>query len=311
MNIEERLATLERKNRRLQQGLALLLPLAVAWPLLSAVSPHASREDVVSVRAADGSELRLEARKDQGLGLFLLDKEGKVRASMTLDGDMASVRVSDKKQSTAASLEAGAVGAALGLRQGEAWRMRDEVMNGVPSSSLYDNGGVERIRSGLFKDEPVISLRDPEGKDRAWMVVERGPHASVAVRGAGRSEVALHARANDPCGLGLRSADGKMKVGLIGDDSYGQAFFYGPDERARIVVEARDSRQAIEAIDGKNIKRLELGVVDGSSRFVQRNRANEIFEDRSEGPAEKVQKQGEETAPPTEGGAVEPGGRKG
>ncbi|HMQ21871.1 MAG TPA: hypothetical protein PKE00_05235, partial [Planctomycetota bacterium] len=65
------------------------------------------------------------------------------------------------------------------------------------------------------------------------------------------------------------------------------------------------------AIDGKNIKRLELGVVDGSSRFVQRNRANEIFEDRSEGPAEKVQKQGEETAPPTEGGAVEPGGRKG
>ncbi|MCA8968532.1 MAG: hypothetical protein KDC95_02065 [Planctomycetes bacterium] len=305
MNLEHRIERLERANGRLRRVVALLVVLSVSWPLLSAISARTTRDDVVRIAGPDGSEVRLEHRAGEGLGLFLVGKTGEIRGRLALVGEQPRLEIGGPKDKANVAVETTDKGAAIGIRQGDAWRVRHEVMGGVPRSSLFDGAEVERVRIGIFKDEPVVTLRDGEGKDRAWMVVERGPHASVAVRGSGRSEVALHARANDPCGIGLRSANGKMKVGIVGDDAYGQMFVYGPDEMSRVVTEAREGRQVIEVVDSKNRKRAILGVEDDRARTVLQDRSGAVFEDRSEGPSEAVRKDGETDAPPTGSGSAE------
>lgn len=278
--LEERIVRLERRNARLQTLFAATLLFAVTWPLLAAhqgeTSPSATTDSVV-IQGPNESELRLENRGKEGLGLFLMQK-GKVRASLALHGDDVRVALADAKGKTSVVHEATKEDVRTGVKKGDAWQIRDELRGGkVPIRSFFDSAGVERLRQGLLKNEPVVVLRDREGKDRAWMVVEQGPHASIVVRGSDKAEAALHARPGAQCGFGLRSEDGKMKVGIIGDNREAQVFVYAPDENHRVSLFADAARQSVESIDAGGITRAQMGVVDGKARAQRRDAKGQVL----------------------------------
>ena len=282
--IERRLRALEAQNRRQRHIIHGLVLAACSLPLLAAIQGQQATpaNDALCIRASDGSEVRIEERKGQGFGIFLLDKQGKLRGRLTLDKDTSLLSLTDSEGQAAAVLEAGASGAASGIRQNAAWRIKDELRGKVPLRSFFDGQGIERLRSGLLKDEPVVTLRDTKGIDRAWMMVEKGPHAAIVVRGDGSAEAALHARLGTNIGFGLRSPNGKQKAGILADDKNCQAFFYAPDESQRIEINAQKGRLSVEAIDEQGQARMQLGVLNNRSRLVQRKRDGKILEEHSE-----------------------------
>lgn len=285
MNLEHRLSDLERQNRILRRAFAFVVLAFCMWPLLSAMqgdAPAPSARDAIRVAGPNGTELRIENRADDGFGVFLIDKSGAVRGRLVLDGDTATMRLANKAGEKDAILEAGAESVSIGIRKDGKWRMRDELRGKVPLTTITDDADVDRLRIGVLKNEPVVSLRDREGVDRAWMVVEQGPHASVVVRGDGRAEAALHARLGAPMGFGLRSPDGKLKAGILADDATSQAFVYAPDENRRIVLDAREGRLALDVIDEQGRTRSEIGLIKGRSRIVQRDHKSQVFGDYSE-----------------------------
>ena len=150
MDLEQRLARLERGNRRMKRIGALVLVVAGA-ALLSGQAKGKDLPDLevgsLTLRDKDGRRRAvLSARADGPVRLALIDKEGKALAGFIM-GEFAAVFLSDK---------AGTMRVKLGLAP-----------DGSPALILSDKDGRPRAGIDVLAGSPTLTLYDANG-DVIW-----------------------------------------------------------------------------------------------------------------------------------------------
>ena len=150
MDLKQRVAQLERGNRRMKRiGAFVLLMAAVV--LLSGQAKGKDLPDLevgsLTLKDKDGRRRAvLSARADGPVGLTLIDKEGTARAGLTM-GEFAVVFLSDK---------AGTMRVKLALAQ-----------DGSPVLILSDKDGRPRAGLDVLAGSPRLTLFDAKG-DVLW-----------------------------------------------------------------------------------------------------------------------------------------------
>lgn len=155
MTNEERIARLERNNRRLLAGLVgvtLLAGLAVVIQLGngSGTTPKPDGDAVDEVRASrftlvdENGKTRARLGVDEdGTGLRLYDENGKPRAVLSVDEDGTLLAMSD---------ENGKLGPML------------VTSKEMTLLNMYDKDAKARVTLGVGESGPVLGLRDENGK---------------------------------------------------------------------------------------------------------------------------------------------------
>ena len=147
MDLEQRLARLERANRRMKQIGTLVLLVAAAM--------------LVSGAAND-----LEVGS-----LALKDKDGNTRAHLAMVDGTPRLALFDKAGKTRARLH-GNPGLALFDKDGEARAHLIVFADGSPSLAFFDRAGKVRAMLGTHADgSPGLRLADKDGKTRATLGV--------------------------------------------------------------------------------------------------------------------------------------------
>ena len=177
MDLEQRLARLERGNRRMKR-IGTLVLLAAGVVLLSGQAKGKALPDLevrsLTLKDTDGkARARMDAIADGTVGLVLLDKDGKARAELTVDTD-------------------GAPGLALFDKTGTMRTWLSMEADGLPSLFFYDKdeevrallgpevglalltGGKVRVTLGVRADSPALMLIDKDKTRASLRVLEDG-----------------------------------------------------------------------------------------------------------------------------------------
>ena len=274
MDIETRLVRLELANRRLRAVVVLLALVLAVPPLMSALQGSGQANglplqqeatDNVVLQGKNGWSLVLGTRagKRGGFGLFLLDKKGQSRGRLAVDGKSPRVEVCSAKGEHGAALVAeDETSTALGIWQGEQWRLRSEIKHGRPNSFVYDDEGKTRLRYGMYKGDTYLTIVDEDGEtDRAWLMLESTNRASIAVRGAKRAEASMSASPEAPVGVSVRDAKGRLRALMYTHEAAAQIVAYDEDETSRAALRATGKGLVdLQVVDKDDKARLEAGL---------------------------------------------------
>lgn len=224
MDIEDRIAGLERDNRRLRLGLLGLAAAAAAVLLIGAApgGPAKSAPET-TVHAAPAGPQRLVA-----LGLRIVDADGKVRAELSGENGLVlfdhegrpsavleakptgpALRLLDPKGAQRAVLETMGEGARLGLadRKGNVLAMLRAGADGT-NLSVADADGRPRIRLGVLQEEAGLIVRGPKEEGIDLTVLGRSPLLRLR-DGRGEPRLCLLGGEDGPA---VRLLDGKGAV---------------------------------------------------------------------------------------------------
>lgn len=199
----QRLEKLERANRRMK-GMVLTIFLGAAALFLMGQGRTPTQE--------------LRAQK-----FTLVDARGTTRAVllMTPKGD-ALLSFNDREKSTEARLVLG-TGA-----------------DGLPFVAMRDKSEKVRLMVGLQTGTPRVSFHSGDGKERAWVSVEKDGSPIMGLRDReGKPRSILTVGSDDSPRLSLASKDGKPRFVIGGtSDQYGMAFF-DPNGKLRAQLETK------------------------------------------------------------------------
>ena len=180
MDLEQRLARLERANRRMKRIGALVLLMA-AVVLLSGQAKGNDLQDLVvgslTLKDKDGkTRARLRALADGSVALALFDKDGNARAMLFVAADGSpDLTLSDKAGKTRAHLVVGVDGSPVLALSDKDGKVRASLYVGVASSGpgwphtgspgldLYDKDGQTRATLGVSMVDRLLAPVRTEG----------------------------------------------------------------------------------------------------------------------------------------------------
>ena len=175
MDLEQRLARLERANRRMKRIGALVLVVAGAVVLSGAAQgkdlPHLEVASL-TVKDQDGDVRARLSPLETGASLNLYDKGGKTQAEFRTVADVGSGLILAGKDGVQATLTVGAGSSALRLRD-KGGKLRAELAaaaDGSPALALFDKAGGLRAVLDVDADGSLF-LYDKDGKVRAGLTV--------------------------------------------------------------------------------------------------------------------------------------------
>ncbi len=177
MDLEQRLARLERANRRMKRIGALVLVVAAAVVL-------------------SGAAMRKYRHLEVG-SLTLKDKAGKVRATLAAEAD-------------------GAVALALYGRDGKPRARLSALPDGSPGLLLYDKAGETRAVLSVFENSAALLLFDKDGKPRATLGVDAdGREVGLGLYdkdGETRAVLGVTTRVDKPTGVKTKTAESALTL---------------------------------------------------------------------------------------------------
>lgn len=172
-NVNERLARIERENRRMKMVGALMLALIAGVFLLAQTTPPTVQETVMakSFTLVDGSgniRAALAVKDDGSAGLRYYDLEGKPRAFFDIGADGSPYLgffKDGKPRATFSTLADGTPGLWVYDKDGEGRAFLCTNEDGSPGLSLFDKDGKVRGAFGVLADgTPTLAFFDKDGK---------------------------------------------------------------------------------------------------------------------------------------------------
>ena len=265
-DLEARLSRLEARCRK-QRGLLLCAGLAlVAMLTISAVqTPTASDpKEIVLSDAKTGWSLRLGRvdGKDGGFGVHLVDKAGTKRGFFGFrENGNAEVDVRSEGAVHGARMRAEPkVRSENGVYYGDQWTAYCETRKKTSNYFINDKtSGKSWFQAGTYKDDSYVVLRNKEGLDAVWMVHSANGYNAIAARGAQACEVGMTVQ-DDAATIGLRSPDGKLKLGLASKKDRADMYLYAKDEARRAVLTSNPEGTKFEIVDSKDRQRVSVGL---------------------------------------------------
>ena len=157
MDLEQRLARLERTNRRMKRIGALVLVVAAAVLLSGAAQgkdlPHLEVGSLTLKDKAGKMRASLRARADGPVWLALFDKDEKTRARLFAAADgrprLALLGKAGERQATLTVFADGSPGLLLHDKDGKPRATLTVVADGSPSLALFDKDGNQRATLGV------------------------------------------------------------------------------------------------------------------------------------------------------------------
>ncbi|HOJ60179.1 MAG TPA: hypothetical protein PK878_07805 [bacterium] len=181
--IHARLENLERQNRRLKQGMILLMSLGGALCFMGqspAVEKSISAERIMAVRPDGGERAVLMATS-----LSLLDKNGIPRAMLSHDESGSAISFHDEQRNAVGLIRVDDLGPQLSFydRNGRVRVVLD--LHGEESLlTFFDESERGRVALGLDANQAGLLIRDATEQNRAYLGYDAtGTHLSLSDEG--------------------------------------------------------------------------------------------------------------------------------